>query len=111
VTLRLTKGQTFEMEDVIEGDGQKWVRIRENGGNMGFIPGNVRIRDITAPIVAVADPGKDMLYGALWCIGGIVVTAATYSAAQNGGSYVIAWGTILFGGIQFLKGLFRSMSN
>jgi hypothetical protein len=48
---------------------------------------------------------KDMLYGALWCIGGIVVTVATLSAASGGGTYVVAWGAILFGGIQFFRGL------
>lgn len=48
---------------------------------------------------------KDMLYGALWCIGGIVVTAVTYSSASGGGTYVVAWGAILFGAIQFFKGL------
>lgn len=48
---------------------------------------------------------KNMLYGGLWCVGGIVVTAATYSAASGGGSYVVAWGAILFGGIQFFRGL------
>ena len=52
---------------------------------------------------------KNMLYGALWCIGGIVVTAVTYSAAAGGGgSYVVAWGAILFGGIQFFRGLIQS---
>ena len=52
---------------------------------------------------------KNMIYGALWCIGGSAVTAATYSAAANangGGKYVVAWGAILFGGFQFLGGLF-----
>jgi hypothetical protein len=48
---------------------------------------------------------KDMLYGALWCGGGIIVTVATYSAASGGGSYVVAWGAILFGAIQFFKGV------
>lgn len=51
---------------------------------------------------------KNMLYGALWCIGGIVVTAATYSAASGGGKYVVAWGAILFGAIQFFRGLIQS---
>lgn len=41
---------------------------------------------------------KDMLYGALWCIGGIVVTAITYSAASGGGTYIVAWGAIFWGG-------------
>lgn len=40
---------------------------------------------------------KDMIYGALWCIGGTVGTLA------NTG--FIFWGAILFGGIQFFRGL------
>jgi hypothetical protein len=50
---------------------------------------------------------KSMTYGLLWCIGGIAVTAYTYrfAAGNGGGRYVIAWGAILFGGIQFLRGL------
>lgn len=53
---------------------------------------------------------KDMLWGAVWCIGGIIVTAVTYSNASGGGTYVVAWGAILFGAIQFLKGLVNSSS-
>jgi hypothetical protein len=51
---------------------------------------------------------KNMLYGALWCIGGIVVTAVTYSASSDGGRYVVAWGAIVFGAIQFFRGLMHS---
>lgn len=40
---------------------------------------------------------NDMLYGALWCIGGIIATAAHVG--------FIFWGAILFGGIQFFRGL------
>jgi hypothetical protein len=54
---------------------------------------------------------KNMLYGALWCIGGIVVTALSFQAAANagGGKYVLAWGAILFGGIQFFRGMIQSL--
>jgi hypothetical protein len=51
---------------------------------------------------------KDMLYGALWCVGGTIVTFISYSSASGGGSYVITWGAILFGGIQFFRGLVNS---
>jgi hypothetical protein len=53
---------------------------------------------------------KNMLYGAMWCLGGIVVTALSYQAAANsgGGRYVLAWGAILFGGIQFVRGMIQS---
>ena len=50
---------------------------------------------------------KNMLHGLLWCIGGVLVTAATYQMAassSNGGTFVVAWGAIVFGGIQFLRG-------
>src|SRR5712692_7157482 len=60
---------------------------------------------------ALKDAGrKNMLYGAMWCIGGIVVTALSYRAAANsgGGRYVLAWGAILFGGIQFFRGMIQS---
>jgi DNA-directed RNA polymerase subunit RPC12/RpoP len=52
---------------------------------------------------------RHMLYGVLWMVGGIVVTAATYSAASSsagGGTYIVAWGAILFGFIDFMRGLF-----
>lgn len=48
---------------------------------------------------------KDMLYGGLWCGGGLLVTFITMSAASGGGSYVVAWGAIVFGAIQFFRGL------
>src|SRR5436305_1869017 len=46
---------------------------------------------------------KNMLYGALWCIGGTLVTIISYTAADSsgGGKYVIAWGAIVFGAFQF----------
>lgn len=54
---------------------------------------------------------KNMLYGALWCIGGLAVTFFSYQSATNGGGkYVIAWGAVIFGAIQFFQGLGQSMS-
>jgi hypothetical protein len=53
---------------------------------------------------------KNMLYGALWCVGGLGVTAYTYqmAASGGGGKYIVAWGAILFGAVQFLRGLSQS---
>jgi hypothetical protein len=41
---------------------------------------------------------------------GIVVTAGTYLLAEErgGGRYIVAWGAMLFGGLQFLRGLFAA---
>ena len=46
---------------------------------------------------------KDMMVGALWCLGCLAVTIFSYAAASGGGQYFMAWGAIIFGGIQFFK--------
>ncbi len=51
---------------------------------------------------------KNMLIGALWCVGGIIVTAVTFSLATGGGTYVVAWGAIVFGAVQFIKGVIQT---
>jgi hypothetical protein len=48
---------------------------------------------------------KNMLVGSLWCGGGLLVTAITYSTAAGGGTYVVTWGAVIFGGIQLLRGI------
>lgn len=42
---------------------------------------------------------NDMLYGGFFCIAGLVATYADFG--------FIFWGAILFGGLQFFKGLFK----
>lgn len=54
---------------------------------------------------------KDMLYGALWCVGGIIATAIGYSSASGGGGYMVFYGAIIFGAIQFFRGVINSSSN
>lgn len=45
-----------------------------------------------------------MRLGALWLIGGLVITAATYSAANDGVAYVVTFGAIAVGAAQFIGG-------
>jgi hypothetical protein len=45
---------------------------------------------------------KDMLYGALWCIGGTVATLANLG--------YIFWGAIVFGAVQFIRGAYKSIN-
>jgi hypothetical protein len=56
---------------------------------------------------------KNLVLGALWCVGGAVVTIVTYQIAteSGGGTYFVAWGAVLFGGIQFLRGLGQLVVN
>lgn len=60
---------------------------------------------------ACRDAGmRNMLFGGLWFVGGSAITLITFAAAANnpgGGRYFLAWGAILFGGIQFVHGLIQ----
>ncbi|MGI4743647.1 MAG: hypothetical protein ACRYG7_51500 [Janthinobacterium lividum] len=44
-----------------------------------------------------AQAKKDMLHGGLWCIGGTALTMAHIG--------FVFWGAIIFGGVQFIKGV------
>ncbi|MFG2555302.1 hypothetical protein ACGFWF_35975 [Streptomyces sp. NPDC048581] len=50
--------------------------------------------------------GKRALgFGAAWLIGGVLITTITYSQAQGGGVYVVAWGPALYGIYRIVTGL------
>ena len=59
------------------------------------------------PTTETPADSRDLLHGGLWLFGGIAVTTMTYlfAEAQGGGRYIVAWGAMFFGGIQFLHGL------
>jgi hypothetical protein len=49
---------------------------------------------------------KQIAIGAAICLVGMIITVGTYSAASpGGGRFVLAWGAIIFGGFQFIRGL------
>jgi hypothetical protein len=53
---------------------------------------------------------KGMIFGAIVLAVGIGITVVTYgnaSSSPSGGSYIVAWGPMLFGFIAFVQGLFR----
>ena len=58
-----------------------------------------------------ADAGRrNMMIGGAICLIGIVVTLATLTLASDsgGGRFIIAWGAIIGGGIQFFRGYSQS---
>jgi hypothetical protein len=50
---------------------------------------------------------KNMLIGGTVCFIGLAVTVGSYIAAEPGGVFLLAWGPIIFGALQFFRGLFQ----
>ncbi len=111
IKTELQKNAQFYLLDVIKQENREWVKVRDLSGNEGFIDGATKIKVGPETAKATKAAGrKNMLYGALWLIGGIVVTVVSYSAASGGGTYLITWGAIIFGGFQFVQGLYQYMT-
>ncbi len=57
------------------------------------------VRELEEPIrdAKKAQAKKDMLHGGLWCLGGTALTMAHIG--------FVFWGAIIFGGVQFIKGV------
>jgi hypothetical protein len=113
VVTQYGKNAKLYLTGVVKQGGSDWVKVRDDVGNEGFIEGNTKIKVIPEAVTVTRElGGKNMLHGALWCIGGITVTFVTYSSAvsSGGGTYVVTWGAILFGGLQFLKGMYQSIT-
>ena len=52
---------------------------------------------------------KSIAVGMAWLIGGLVVTIGSYMSVLNngGGTYIITWGAIIFGGIQAIRSFYN----
>ncbi|HTX89994.1 MAG TPA: SH3 domain-containing protein [Anaerolineales bacterium] len=111
VKAKYKKKTKFYLNEVINQDGQAWIKIRDLSGAEGYIDGKTKV--VTAQVVTKSMGKKNMVYGALWFIGGIIVTVGTYSAAaaSGGGTYFVTWGAIIFGAIQFIQGFFQYLNS
>jgi hypothetical protein len=48
---------------------------------------------------------RAVVFGALWLLGGLILTIVTYNAAAGGGAYIVAWGPVIYGVYQVVRGL------
>jgi hypothetical protein len=115
------RGDRFTVAGVKRQGEEAWVEIRTLGGATGFIPPGTRIAEDGG--IRTGGSGsasskelakRNLVRGFFWLAGGLAVTAVTYSMASSspeGGHYVIAWGAMIFGGIQFLRGLYGYLAS
>lgn len=63
------------------------------------------VQEKTAPFIEAQkkDGQRDILWGSVWCIGGLIATIADFG-------YVF-WGAIVFGGIQLIRGIIAVSHN
>lgn len=52
----------------------------------------------------VSDGKQDILHGALWLGGGLIITIGTYMMASNGDRYFITYGPVIYGAFRMIRG-------
>lgn len=77
---------------------------------LGEEPAQNTAENTAETIEARAEARKNLIAGALWCLGGLIFTFASYYFASAGSRYFIATGAIIWGAIQAAKGLFTLLS-
>jgi len=88
-------------------DGQALIAV--SAGERAEV---LKRRDNPRPSYSARRDGQSIAHrhftiGTLWLVGGIAVTAFTYSAASSGpggGTYVVAWGAMLVGVTRLIRG-------
>jgi hypothetical protein len=103
---QLARNTKVYILQVVKGDGQDWVRVRDTtNGSEGYIPGETRIRVLQQK--TKASGRKSMTSGVMWLIAGLVITFSN-SAQTSGSSFsLLGYGALLFGAVMLISGIFQ----
>jgi hypothetical protein len=104
---QLARNTKVYILQVVKGDGQDWVKVRDMNGSEGYIDGNTRIR-VTAQKTK-AQGRKNMFSGAMWLIAGAVVTFSGSSPASSG-FYLLGYLAIAYGLVMVISGIVQMIT-
>jgi hypothetical protein len=104
---QLARNTKVYILQVVKGDGQDWVKVRDMTGNEGYIDGNTRIR--VAAQKTKAQGRKNMFSGAMWLIAGAVVTFSGSSPASSG-FYLLGYLAIAYGLVMVISGIVQMIT-
>jgi uncharacterized protein YgiM (DUF1202 family) len=104
---QLARNTKVYILQVVKGDGQDWVRVRDMTGNEGYIDGNSRIR-VTAQKTK-AQGRKNMFSGAMWLIAGAVVSFSGSSPASSG-FYLFGYLAMAYGLVMVVSGIVQMIT-
>ncbi|GEM_PF-1276353 len=105
VKQNMKRNDRISVLQVVKGDGEDWVRVRDANGSEGFISGNTHIRVLQQKTKAQGK--KNMLTGVLWIIAGIVVIYPYFSPAKGGAIVYLGYAALVFGVAMLVTGIYQ----
>jgi hypothetical protein len=103
VKQQLSRSTKLEILQVVKGDGQDWVKVRDANGSEGYISGNTRIRVTQQKTKAMGR--KNILSGAMWLIAGLLIIFSGSSGTSSSSFTLLGYGALLFGAIMLISGV------
>jgi hypothetical protein len=100
---QLARNTKLEILQVVKGEEQDWVRVRDSNRTEGYISGNTRIRVTQQKTKAMGR--KNILTGAMWLIAGLVIIFSGSSGNSGSSFNLLGYGAILFGAVMLISGL------
>ena len=110
VRMRLAQNARIRLyPGVVDSGAGKFVQIRDGQGNPGFIDATTRVK--TVPEVTRKVALHNVMQGAVSFVIGVVLTVAGIAVASHlGGFFFVFGGAVVYGAIQFFKGLGQLMT-
>jgi hypothetical protein len=105
VKQKMNRNDKVSVLQVVKGDGQDWVRVRDATGSEGYISGNTRIRVVQQK--SKAQGRKNMFTGVLWIAAGIVVIYPSFSPTTGGSIVYLGYAAMLFGVVMLGLGIYQ----
>jgi SH3-like domain-containing protein len=102
---QLTRNTKVYILQVVKGDGQDWVRIRDINGSEGYISGETRIRVLQQK--TKASGRKNMITGVMWLIAGLVIVFSNSAQSTANSFGLLGYGAILFGAVMLVSGIIQ----
>jgi hypothetical protein len=108
VKQQLARNSKVYILQVVKGEGQDWVRVRDASGSEGYISGDTRIKVLQQKTKAAGR--KNILTGAMWLIAGLVITFSGSTPSASGSFGLLGYGAILFGAVMLISGVVQYLT-
>jgi hypothetical protein len=105
VKQKMDRNTKIAVLQVVRGDGEDWVMVRDAHGNEGFISGNTRIRVLQQK--TKSQGRKNMLTGVLWIAAGIVVIYPYFTPSKGGAIIYLGYAAMVFGVAMLVTGIYQ----
>jgi hypothetical protein len=100
---QLARNAKVYILQVVKGEGQDWVRVRDTSRSEGYIPGETRIRVVQQK--TKASGRKNMITGTMWLVAGVVIIFSNSTTTAGSSFSLLGYGAILFGAVMLISGI------